>query len=278
MKTLIKVIFSIIFTLALFLMIEVVGWWNLRSDIYQGDVGYFWKMKPHISRQVDQPQLFRLETNSEGFRDNERQESTSTVLLLGCSTTLGWGVNRDETFEYLLDQAHSDVQFINGGQPGWSTHQIVMNLPEFTSWKPDVVLVGVGVRDTQRSNRQDLEASPTPWILHRYSIRWLKSLLKESKKVGIQTGTTNRVLPKAFKDNLVRIKNAFPKAVVHFYMFPQVSIDKEYDEVVNTVSHIRISEFSEDLFFEHDPIHLNAKGQQVLFEELNSQLAPILNP
>ena len=163
------------------------------------------------------------------------------------------------------------------GQPGWSTHQIVMNLSEFTSWKPDFVLVGVGVRDTQRSNRQDLEASPTPWILHRYSIRWLKSLLKKSKKVGIQTGTTNRVLPKAFKDNLVRIKNAFPKAVVYFYMFPQVSTDKEYAEVVNTVSHIRISEFSRTYSFEHDPIHLNTKGQQVLFEELIS-LAPILNP
>lgn len=278
MKSLIKVTFSLAFTLLFLLLVEGIGWWNMRGELYQGDVGYFWKMKPSLSQEISEPQPFLLKTNSEGFRDDERPSNLNTILLLGCSTTLGWGVNREETFEYLLDSAHPDVTFINGGQPGWSSHQIVMNGSEFSTWEPDVVLVGVGVRDTQVSHREDATARPTPWILRRYSVRWLQSLLNREGVKSTKSGDTVRVPATSFRSNLETIVDTFPNATVYFYMFPQVSLSPEHLDVVNTFQHWTMSDFTPADFFENDPIHLNAVGHRKLFEEINAHLAPILNP
>lgn len=278
MKSLIKVTFSLILTLLLMLLIEGIGWLNMRSELYQGDVGYFWKMKPTLSREISEPQPFLLQTNSEGFRDDERSSNLKTVLLLGCSTTLGWGVNREETFEFLLDSAHPDVTFINGGQPGWSSHQIAMNGSEFSAWEPNVVLVGVGVRDAQASNREDATARPTPWLLSRYSVRWLQSLLNREREKSLKSGDTVRVPAASFGSNLEKIADSFPNATVYFYMFPQVSLSSEHQDVVNTVEHWTMSEFTSEDFFKNDPIHLNTIGHRKLFDDINSQLVPILNP
>lgn len=277
MKTIIKVVFSLLLMLGMFLTLEVVGWYQLRTDIYQGDQGYFWKLKPRIAVDIDYPTSFRLETNSDGFRMPERSGKHPMILLLGCSTTLGWGVDVEDTFVHALGEAFPNAEIVNGGQPGWSTHQIIQNLSEFQQWQPDIVLVGVGVRDAQVANRIDAEARPTPWLLRRYAVRWLQSMQRSGTgTVTTPSGSTVRVPPEQFTKNLGIIKQSFTGAEVYFYMFPQQEISIAHAKIVDSQNHLIAPRLSEDAYFENDPIHLNISGHQQFSNWLIPQVEPIL--
>jgi lysophospholipase L1-like esterase len=78
---------------------------------------------------------FAVRVNSLGMRGPELRPDSGTrrVLLLGDSTTFGFGVGEHETFaarvqEILRCRGHTDVEVLNAGVPGYSTWQSLANL------------------------------------------------------------------------------------------------------------------------------------------------------
>ena len=95
---------------------------------------------------------WKFEINSRGFRNNrnisyEKPENTFRVLSLGDSHTLGFEVNQDETFSFLLEKKikenNHDAEVLNAGVSGFSTaEEYIYLINEGIKYKPDAVILG----------------------------------------------------------------------------------------------------------------------------------------
>ena len=85
-----------------------------------------------------------FQTNDIGFRDNKNDFKT---LIMGPSSTVGWGVDQKESYSALLNESLSDGVF-NGGQIGYSIkqgHDIFSTY--FTDKNIKVLVLAYGVND-----------------------------------------------------------------------------------------------------------------------------------
>ena len=267
MKILQKLLMSALLSVVILCCLEFMAWTQLYDDIYAGDPAYFWKLKPKLNRQIDNDHHpFHLETNEHGYRDDSWGDG-ERWLFLGCSTTLGWGVEREEGFVAILDSHYSTVDVMNGGQPGWSSWQVLLNIEEFQSFQPTKVFVGLGVRDAQSSSREDKTAKPSPWIAQTNLFTYLQQLKSQSSSTSSSLTSTSqqyRVMPSDFKDALVEIQRSFPSATIQLYEFPQVDFSPQHSAVLAEMQAWKIRGLSETDFFEDDPIHLTPEGHDKL--------------
>ena len=267
MEVIRKSLFSLLMVGFLLGLLNVVAWTQLKADIYNGDPAYFWMLKSNLDQQIDNGQHpFRLVTNDLGFRD-EPLDGRERWLFLGCSTTLGWGVDVEDTFLFQLQEQLSFVDIVNGGQPGWSTAQVLLNIESFQALKPTRVFVGLGVRDAQKSMKVDKEATPSPWLVQTHLFKWLQ----QRKKVPADTDVDNsamqfRVAPLDYSTALSEIVSSFPDAEVVLYQFPQVDFSTAHSQVLMDMGGVSPSQFPKKEFFEDDPIHLTPNGHQRLAE------------
>lgn len=268
MKILLKAIFSLGIVLFILGCCEFLAWTQMRHNIYDGDSGYFWHLKPNLDQQIaNGSHPFQLTTNSLGFRDTELT-SKPVWLFLGCSTTLGWGVEQEDTFLHLLQQEIGDtIDIVNAGQPGWSSVQVLHDISRLQSLNPTLVVIGLGVRDAQRSFVEDKYATPTPWLFRRNIFQWLQQIKGQSagnSSKGTVEPPTFRVLPDDFQQNLSMIVKAFPKADVLLYQFPQVTYSPDHALVLEEMDALQPPAFTAEAFFVDDPIHLNPQGHRQL--------------
>ena len=100
-----------------------------------------------------------LETNAQGLRSARLPapgEPGRRVLLLGPSSTFGWGVVEDSTYARRLERElnqglKTPVAVINAGQIGYSSWQgLRLYREELSALKPDVVVLAYGVNDVDR--------------------------------------------------------------------------------------------------------------------------------
>ncbi len=90
-----------------------------------------------------------MRTNSLGFRDDEPEPGkpgARTVLFLGDSYTMGFGIDVDERFDRrlarLCRQNGAEFRFINTGVDGWGTvHETRYAEDHFDSLRPDIVVL-----------------------------------------------------------------------------------------------------------------------------------------
>ena len=94
-----------------------------------------------------------IRTNSFGFRGKEPPIIRGkTVMILGDSTTFGYGVKEEDTFSARLEShfnsctspLKSEIYFVNTGHSGFNLKNYYEMLEEYGRiFKPDVVLIGV---------------------------------------------------------------------------------------------------------------------------------------
>ena len=274
MKNLQKLLMSLTLSICILSCFELFAWSQLQDDIYTGDSGYFWKLKPNLNRTISNgSHPFTLQTNSVGFRDEELEDG-ERWLFIGCSTTLGWGVDYTEGFVRQLDLHFENVDIVNGGQPGWSTQQVLYNIEQFKSLSPTKVFVGLGVRDAQVSVRPDKDARPSSWIANLHLFRWLQYLKTQSKtqaettvdapNISTNVPPSHRVSPEDFLVSLQTIQQSFPQSEVVFYEFPQLKFSSEHSAVLTQMEAWKPGSFDQRDFFSDDPIHLTINGHQKL--------------
>jgi len=97
-----------------------------------------------------------VRTNSDGFRDDEypfAKGAKRRVLFLGDSLTLGWGVEKQATFEQLLEDdlnAISPTEVINLGVGNYNTTQEVnLFIDKGLKYAPDQVVLFYFINDAE---------------------------------------------------------------------------------------------------------------------------------
>lgn len=135
---------------------EIGAQWWIRSsgnalDITRGilmvDPRLGWKQRPNLDTSfLGLP----LKTDERGWRVVPPSPTWEReVLVLGPSSTFGWGVKGDETYAAKLQEMLPDTRVYNAGQIGYSTEQgkRLFALPDVAVLHPDTVVVAYGVND-----------------------------------------------------------------------------------------------------------------------------------
>lgn len=97
-----------------------------------------------------------LSTDALGLRNPPGEAAASrTILILGPSSTFGWGVREEETYarrlETLLRGRGQAVRVVNAGEIGFTTWQgLALHRRHFQGTRPDVLIVAYGVNDIDR--------------------------------------------------------------------------------------------------------------------------------
>lgn len=129
----------------------------------------FWVLDPDQDQaEVSHPEegrSFRLSTDRNGLRaprhDGPKAAGAWRVMTLGCSTTLGWGVDDEHSYPARLEAlareaGHAGVEVVNAGQPGYTTLQGLWLWDEvLASYAPDVVVLGFVVQDARKAAYTD---------------------------------------------------------------------------------------------------------------------------
>jgi len=111
-----------------------------------------------------------VEINSDGQRDRDypvERTQARRIVVLGDSLTFAWGVPREQSFEFLLEEdlaRHAPTELINFGVGNYNTdQQVTLFLEEGLKYEPDEVLLFYFIND----------AEPTPqksrWALLGHS-------------------------------------------------------------------------------------------------------------
>lgn len=144
------------------------------APAYQADAVGGWRMLPAMlaaTMRGHEGTSFIVTTNDEGLRMSARKARTpgvDRVVLLGDSTTFGWGVDDGSTIADALQAglgaAGERVEVLNAGQPGYSTTQMGSLYDRVLHrYDPDVVVVFVPMHDDNRvlvSDREHLDGAP----------------------------------------------------------------------------------------------------------------------
>jgi lysophospholipase L1-like esterase len=124
------------------------------------------KLKPRLDVRVVNPfneievnakATFRITSNADGFRGPEfapRDRTALRIAALGDSSTFGWGVDPDYTYEELLARRLSTkgarAEVFNLGMPGTTSRHGVGVLQHYVAGlHPDVVVISFGANDAR---------------------------------------------------------------------------------------------------------------------------------
>lgn len=142
-----------------------------------------------------------LATDALGFRNPPGEAAAKrTILILGPSSTFGWGVREEETYsrrlESLLRERGQAVRVINAGEIGFTTWQgLELHRRHFQGSRPDVMIVAYGVNDIDRYRffvddpRPDavaLAPGVNPWTVALQNASGRLRLFHVARRKGLQ--------------------------------------------------------------------------------------------
>lgn len=156
-------------------------WWiaahgnalDITRSILQIDPSVGWRTRANLDTSF---LGVSLRTNEWGWRAPSVQtldSSKNTILVLGPSSTFGWGVSGEYTYASQLEEiigSTTPVQVLNAGEIGYSSYQGTQILAEqkVAALKPKVVIIAYGVNDLDRnrfyfqSNKTDAQEFAQP--------------------------------------------------------------------------------------------------------------------
>jgi lysophospholipase L1-like esterase len=129
---------------------------NAQATVQVGVFGQY------VAQWKDAGATYDVRINPQGWRDRPFGAKTGLrIAALGDSTTFGWDVNLEDGYpkllESLLRAQGRNVEVLNLGIPGYSSHQGVLMMPEVWKLAPDVLIVAWGRNDELDSNHSPTE-------------------------------------------------------------------------------------------------------------------------
>lgn len=129
-----------------------------------GELGY--KQRPNVEFSYNTGA--KATANSQGYRGpvvpDQKPPGTFRIILLGGSTTHGWGVKDDETIDAFmreeLARQFPDRKFdvINLALDGYDSYQLVERLKaDGLRFEPDLAIVNTGINDVRNARFSDLK-------------------------------------------------------------------------------------------------------------------------
>lgn len=235
--------------------------------LFEGDPAELWFLRPNLDREVPYPaehSRFHVTTNDLGLRGPPPPPSGPWTLVLGCSTTFGWGVDDDETFPADLAKALG-TPVVNGGVPGWTTEQAIRGARRWLDLHPTRVILAYIVRDAWPARIPDAEVPPTPFPYRTHLGRLLLGLRPSLTQDRIPTDAqTYRVPVHRYEANLRTLETYSGNAEVVLLAFPQLHPASDWIAAMRRVGRTLTPTLQRTDFFEHDPVHLTPLGNHHL--------------
>jgi len=124
-------------------------------------------------------------TNARGYRGPvvsvPKPERTIRVVLLGGSTTFGWGVNDGQTIDAHMremleaQRLGPDVEVVNLGFDGYDSYQLLERLrSDGLALEPDFIIVNSGVNDVRNAWYRDIRDGDPRTLLYGPTLRQLR--------------------------------------------------------------------------------------------------------
>lgn len=124
---------------------------NLKMDSDNPLIGHV--HKPNTSMRLMDVEV---DINSDGLRDKEypvSRDNKYRIIFLGDSLTFGWGVEQEDTFQYILEEslnANRPTEIINFGIGNYNTEQEVnLFIEKGLKYKPDKVVLFYFINDAE---------------------------------------------------------------------------------------------------------------------------------
>lgn len=124
---------------------------NMKNDSGNPLIGHV--HKPNTSMRL---MNVSVDINSDGLRDKEYPASRGDehrIIFLGDSLTFGWGVEQEDTFQYILEEElnkERPTEIINFGTGNYNTEQEVnLFIEKGLKYKPDKVVLFYFINDAE---------------------------------------------------------------------------------------------------------------------------------
>lgn len=269
---------SAVVTIAVFAAVEFGLRWSSPpwSELYDGDPYTHWRLKPELSiaavPHVERGTHFGVRTSSERLRDGPIPEGEPWVLTVGCSTTFGWGVEADDAWPNQLEGLLG-VEVINAGVPGHSTHQGLAFAEPLIARRPDVVILGWGLRDGDPAVRPDSERTQPPGLERLELIKALRRMIGQGSAAN---GGSFRVPPAEYARNM-RTAISWSKSVGASVVVLDMTNGPAHAEALRTVAAPVITPALTSLHrFEDDRVHFTVDGNRAIAEQLATPISALL--
>lgn len=139
--------------------------WDLRNVKVEAwaDHGF----RPKAGAAFDYPRDTRAHANAEHFRGPlvaaAKPAGTYRIILLGGSTTHGWGVNDDQTIDHYLrdtlQRRHPDrrIEVVNLAFDGYDAFQLLQRVAhQGLQLDPDLIILNTGINDVAHAKFDSL--------------------------------------------------------------------------------------------------------------------------
>ena len=141
--------------------------------------------RPRPLRTMEYGNGTSASTNEQGFRgpgvEAAKPAGVLRVVLLGGSTTFGWGVDDDGTIDAymraIVAERYPDrvVEIVNLAFEGYDSYQLLERFrSDALPLSPDVVIVNSGVNDVRNAWYRDLRPGDPRTLLYRATIEQLR--------------------------------------------------------------------------------------------------------
>jgi lysophospholipase L1-like esterase len=231
-------------------------------DVYEKDSKLFWRFRRDFVTESKMFHYLSYRINSDGMRGPEikQQKTGYRIIALGNSCTFGWGMPYENTWVFQLQQMlnqrvpNSNVEVINAGVPGYSSHQgKIFFAEELLGLRPDMVLIMFGWNDHWKAGQGITDArQQTPhWLilatqnlfsrLKLYQIlrKTVLSLTEKKKPIALDDVLgPRRVSMQEFYENLKSIfRLARNNKIVPVLLIPPIASRENYPQVPGTNLH-----------------------------------------
>ena len=108
----------------------------------------------HITNKASILQNVEIKLNAQGMRSNEIDSSKKSILFIGSSISLGWGVAFEEAYPQIIQnnliKDSLDFQVLNGSVGNYNTYRYVNNfLMHQRQVNPDYLVVNYFINDSE---------------------------------------------------------------------------------------------------------------------------------
>ncbi|MCA9438824.1 MAG: SGNH/GDSL hydrolase family protein, partial [Candidatus Omnitrophica bacterium] len=103
--------------------------WNEDRIVFDPVLGF--RTRPNLDFQFENVEFStRVQTNSQGYRDDEESLENPEILILGDSFGIGWGVEEEETAASILED-RTGRKVLNMSVSGYGTNQEFLQLQRY---------------------------------------------------------------------------------------------------------------------------------------------------
>lgn len=290
------------------MVLRMTGWPSIDDAALFEHNDVYWiqdanlENEPFSHRETDGS--FEVSTDENGLRvplhATTKEQGVFRVLLMGCSTTFGWGVDDAESYPAQLETlareaGYSKIEIINGGQPGYTSFQGLWFWDEVGSaYEADLVVLGFVVQDARRAAYSDLSQAILTGngaflksnVLYKWRLYLLLKSLQGDLAIRVKERPEGgeegvyRVSEASYLENLRALRSRIEStgaSVVHFgFPLERTGYTEHHRRLLRLESEasgipfydpseeIERASRSTQLYFEQDRGHPNAEGCELI--------------